>query len=392
MSQPLINHSSDLKRLQDEGYKLELRDGHLLVHRIPYVNSSSEIGEGVLVTDLDLAGNKTAKPKNHVIYFIGDQPCNKDGSVITAIEHNQTTRNLSTDIRVNRSFSNKPKPHGYKDYHHKITRYIEIISAPAISMDSSKTARVYEVIEVPEDKSVFNYIDTNSTRAEIGVISEKLEGHKIGIIGLGGTGSYVLDQVAKTPVQEIHLYDGDRFLQHNAFRSPGAPTIKQLDRQYFKTGYFNMIYSKMHHGIKSHPIYLDESNMSMLEELDFVFLCIDKGSAKKGIIDYLIDKKIPFIDVGLDVTVAGQSLLGTARSTLVTDQMTDHIPSRISLTDRDADEYASNIQIADLNALNAIMAVIKWKKHIQFYQDEEGEFSAFYSTNVNEMFNEDHRS
>lgn len=391
MSQPLINHSSDLKRLQDEGYKLELRDGHLLVHRIPYVNSSSEIGEGVLVTNLDLAGDKTVKPKSHVIYFIGDQPCNKDGSVITAIQHNSATRNLSNAIKVNRSFSNKPKS-GYQDYHHKITRYIEIISAPAISMESSKTARVYEVIETPEDESVFNYIDTNSTRAEIGIISEKLEGHKIGIIGLGGTGSYVLDQVAKTPVQEIHLFDGDHFLQHNSFRSPGAPSIKQLNKQRFKTDHFKKIYSNMHRVIKSHPVYLDESNISLLEELDFIFLCIDKGSAKKVIIDFLISKKIPFIDVGLDVTMAGQSLLGTVRSTLVTDQMTDHIQSRITLTDRDADKYASNIQIADLNALNAIMAVIKWKKYVQFYQDEEGEFSAFYSTNVNEMFNEDHRS
>lgn len=259
-------------------------------------------------------------------------------------------------------------------------------------MDPSKTAKVYEVIEAAEEETVFNYIDTNSTRAEIGVISEKLEGHKIGIIGLGGTGSYVLDQVAKTPVQEIHLFDGDRFLQHNAFRSPGAPSIKQLDKQYFKTEYFKMIYSKMHRGIKSHPNYLDESNLSMLEELNFVFLCIDKGSAKKGIIEYLIGNMIPFIDAGLDVNVAGQTLLATVRSTLVTDQMTSHIPSRISLTDRDADEYASNIQIADLNGLNAIMAVIKWKKHVQFYQDEEKEYSSIYDTNVNEMYNEDHRS
>ena len=391
MSQPLINHNPDLKRLQDEGYKLELRDGHLLVHRIPYVNSSSKIGEGVLVTDLNLAGNKTVKPKTHVIHFIGDQPCNKDGSVITAIQHNSTTRNLSNVIEVNRSFSNKPKS-GYKDYHHKITRYIEIISAPAISMDSSKTARVYEVIEVPEDESVFNYIDTNSTRAEIGVISEKLEGHKIGIIGLGGTGSYILDQVAKTPVQEIHLFDGDRFLQHNAFRSPGAPSSKQLERQYFKTGYFKMIYSKMHRGIKSHSIYLDESNMSLLKELDFVFICIDNGSAKKDIIEYLSKKETPFIDSGLGVNVAEQVIVGTIRSTLVTNQMTNHITKRISLLDLEEDEYASNIQIADLNAMNAVMAVIKWKKHVEFYQDLEGEHTSLYTINLNDMINEDHRS
>lgn len=99
MLHALINHSPDLKRLQDEGYKLELKNGHLLVHRIPYVNSSSEIGEGVLVTDLDLAGNKTVKPNNHVVYFIGDQPCNKDGSIITAIQHNSTNRTLSNTIK-----------------------------------------------------------------------------------------------------------------------------------------------------------------------------------------------------------------------------------------------------------------------------------------------------
>lgn len=148
----------------------------------------------------------------------------------------------------------------------------------------------------------------------------------------------------------------------------------------------------MHRGIKSHPKYLDESNLSMIKTLSFVFLCIDKGSAKKVIIEYLISNKIPFIDVGLDVSVAGQSLLGTTRSTLVTEKMKAHIPSRITMIDRAADEYTSNIQIADLNALNAIMAVIKWKKYIHFYQDEEKEYSSFYSTNINEMFNEDHQS
>jgi hypothetical protein len=37
--------------------------------------------------------------------------------------------------------------------------------------------------------------------------------------GLGGTGSYILDLVSKTPVNEILLFDSDDFLQHNAFRS-----------------------------------------------------------------------------------------------------------------------------------------------------------------------------
>jgi tRNA A37 threonylcarbamoyladenosine dehydratase len=47
----------------------------------------------------------------------------------------------------------------------------------------------------------------------------------------GGTGSYVLDFVAKTPVKEIHLFDGDIFDQHNAFRAPGAPSGEELEQR-----------------------------------------------------------------------------------------------------------------------------------------------------------------
>lgn len=44
-------------------------------------------------------------------------------------------------------------------------------------------------------------------------------------------------------------------------------------------------------------------------------------------------------------------------------------------------EYASNIQIVELNALNASLAVIKWKQLSGFYQDLEYEHHLTYSTN-----------
>ena len=53
-------------------------------------------------------------------------------------------------------------------------------------------------------------------------VTRKLSLKNVAIVGLGGTGSYVLDLVAKTPVRQIHLDDGDMFLQHNAFGSPSA--------------------------------------------------------------------------------------------------------------------------------------------------------------------------
>ena len=104
------------------------------------------------------------------------------------------------------------------------------------------TAKTFPVVVPEEEESVFNYIDTASSRAAIDIVTQKLKLEKIAIIGLGGTGSYVLDLVAKTPVKEIHLFDGDTFLQHNAFRSPGAPSIDELKTKPRKVTYLKNLY------------------------------------------------------------------------------------------------------------------------------------------------------
>ena len=48
---------------------------------------------------------------------------------------------------------------------------------------------------------------------------------------------------------------------------------------------------------------------------------------------------------------------------------------------------ASNIQIAELNALNAMLAVIKWKKIRGFYCDLEREHHCMYTTDGNALDN-----
>ena len=78
-----------------------------------------------------------------------------------------------------------------------------------------------------------------------------------------------MDFVAKTPVKEIHLYDGDEFLQHNAFRSPGAPSGEELGEKLHKTVYFERLYSKMRRRIYSHPVYIEQSNVDELRQMDF---------------------------------------------------------------------------------------------------------------------------
>jgi len=389
MSQELINHSTDLKRLRDEGLNIEARNGLLLVYDIPYLNTNGEIKRGILVSELNLAGDKTIKPNTHVIYFAGEYPCNKDGTPIEQIRHQSKLKSLKDLVEINHSFSNKPRE-GYSDYYEKVTTYIKIISGPVKSIDNSITEKVFRVIESQDDDCIFNYFDTNSSRAGIIDMSLKLINQKIAIIGLGGTGSYILDFISKTLVKEIHLFDGDQLLSHNAFRSPGAPSIESLRMQMNKTEYFKQIYSAMHNNIFAHAEFISVDNLNKLEDMDFIFICIDKSNIKGTIINKLVELGIAFIDVGMGIEVAEDgSLLGVIRTTTSTQEKRDHLKKRISLSGNDDDAYSSNIQIAELNALNASFAIIKWKKINGFYNDQIKEHNSNYVINTSQLLNED---
>ena len=384
MLQQLINHSPDLKRLQDEGYELEVKGGYLLIHHIPYVTHLREVKYGILVSELSLANSqRTIKPSTHVINFIGEYPCNADGSIITAIQHSNQ-QNLGHGIVINFSFSNKPQS-GYVDYYEKVSTYSKILSSPAKNIDPLVTEKTFRIRENEIDTDVFQYIDTNSGRAKINLINEKVKGQKIAIIGLGGTGAYILDLLSKTPVSEIHLYDGDVFSQHNAFRSPGAAGKDDLDTVPSKVDYYYNQYSKIHQKITAHHNYVSKDNMKELSTMSFVFICIDNDASRKLIIQFLLKNNISFIDVGLGVNAVDDALIGTVRVTTGTHEKNNHLVDRIPFVDEGNNDYNNNIQIVELNCLNAVLAVIKWKKMCGFYQDLREEHHSTYSINVNQL-------
>lgn len=393
MSFKLISRSPDLKKLRDEGYDLQIKSGFLLVKDVPYVNRHKEVERGVLVSKLILSDDVTARPDDHVAYFAGEHPCRADGTEITQIKHSSAERTLADGVVIQHMFSAKPTPLGfYEDYYAKVTTYVAILSGPAREIKPKVTAKTFPVIEPEKDEeTVFNYVDTASSRAEINLVTKKLELGKIAIVGLGGTGSYVLDLVAKTPVKEIHLFDGGTFWQHNAFRSPGAPSSVDLGAKPPKSAYLKGLYSKMRRGIVDHAAHIEPGNVQELQEMDFVFLCLDRGSAKKMIVEKLANSNVPFVDVGMGVNVTNDSLGGIIRVTTSTSTQRDHVRNRIPFADDDGggDEYNHNIQIADLNALNAALAVIKWKKMFGFYRDLKCEHHSTYTIDGNLLLNED---
>lgn len=385
MSSVRINHNPDLTKLWDEGYNLEVTaEGYLLVKDIPYVNDQRVVRRnGVLVTLLSLNMDKTIKPTSHEAFFIGDQPCNSNGTPIKIVigARKQLTSSLIVDYHLSAKDD-------YLDYYEKVTRYISIITNHAEAINEFVTAKTFMFIEQDTElRSVFNYIDTNSSRAEISPISEKLSGQKICIIGLGGTGSYILDFVAKTPVEEIHLFDSDNFLQHNAFRAPGAIRKERFNEHLKKVEYFSDIYSAMHRNIVTHAYDITNQNVTELQSFGFVFISMDSGPQKGDIISYLENLKIPFIDCGLGMENINNSLRCQLRITSSSTLKNDHVRKYVSLSKSGDDLYDKNIQVADLNCLNAIMAIIKWKKMYGFYHDLDKEHHCTYVSYTNEFTN-----
>lgn len=390
MLHPLIAHNDDLTRLYNDGYEISICDGYLRIDSVPYLNASKQVKYGSLLAALELSvDSRTVPPSEHTVLFSGDEfPCYLDGTMIEGIRCEFKDEYPLPDFHCRFRFSSKPAM-GYRDNYAKYTQYILIMSGSASIVDPSVTPRTFKVID-SELSSVFNYYDTNAARSSVVNISRKLQNEKIGIIGVGGTGSYVLDFIAKTPVAEIHLFDGDNYLLHNAFRSPGAPSKDEFNQTKAKVDYYHYIYRRMHKGIVPHSEHILVENMALLEGMSFVFLCIDKGSAKRPIIEYLKAHNIPFIDTGIGVHKIDTSLIGAVRVTTVTPQMNSHVDQRIQMIDDDNDAYSTNIQIAELNALNAVQAVIKWKKLRGFYHDAVEENHSVYTINTGLVSNEDY--
>ena len=148
------------------------------------------------------------------------------------------------------------------------------------------------------------------------------------------------------------------------------------------------IYEKMRYGIVPHMGYITDETVHHLAGYDFVFISVDRPEVRRIIATFLNENKIPFIDVGMNVQLLSeeQCLLGQCRTTLSTPEKSEHINRRISFDNQNIDDlYASNIQVADLNALNATLAVIKWKKYCGFYQDLMHEHDTVYALNVHQL-------
>lgn len=119
-----------------------------------------------------------------------------------------------------------------------------------------------------------------------------------------------------------------------------------------------------------------------------MFVAIDNSEAKRVIIEHLMDSKIPFVDLGIGISVVNNSLRGSIRKTLITPENCGYLNKIPTEKATGEDIYSQNIQISELNALNAIMGVIAWKKLNGFYLTEDIFYNSTFIIDEEEIKNE----
>ena len=266
-------------------------------------------------------------------------------------------------------------PIDYDDAYHCLVHYAKVIVGPVHAMRNCANTLGESSSASP---SVFE------TRAGLHLIQNKVRGSSIAILGLGGTGSYILDLMIKTPVARIHIYDDDNLEEWNTFRSPGAPDKQDLATMYHekiaKVAYYEKKYRAFRPSVViPHTTRADAQEISLLpsQDVTFAFVAIDPkdGRRQDEVYAALDDADIPFIDVGMNVRLEDEALEASLQVF-----SSNRFPKgawryAIPNADMEGGEHQEapyrNSQIADLNALNAALAVCEWRRITQQFDSSK---------------------
>ena len=367
--QELASHNPFIEDLDALGYQVDFVGGYLVIYGLPYLNKEGELKHGDWISPLDLSEAVIDPPKNHQAWWRGGRPHDQSKRELR-LGGGPTQVTVEQDFVSDYSFSFKLQENGamraYRSFEEKVQTYLDAITAPALAAYTDATPLRGIEIKAAAQGSPLRIPDTMSARYNMNDVSSLLRGKKVAIIGLGGTGSYILDFIARTHLERIALFDDDKVHVHTVFRIPGfipraigGLKVEVLARQY----------GQWHAGLEPVPERITPENIERLSEFDFVFVSVDDGPSRLHIVDWLSTKGIPFVDCGMGLNRSSVGLSGFVRITGVdrkafeSNVNTAHLPTENA---KDI-EYRRQAQITELNALNAAMAVIRFKQHFKIF-------------------------
>lgn len=379
----LASRNVFIKEYEETGYLIDFIGGYLVFFGLPYLDQDGKLQHGDWASPVDLNGQVIDPPTNHQAWWRGSRPHDQQGRQLKlgGGAHKVT---VSDDLITDFSFSYKlldenGAMRAYRSFDEKVQTYLDTITAPALAAYPQATPLRAIAIKAAAQGSPLRYPDTMSSRYHINDLSALLRGKRVAIIGLGGTGSYILDFLARTHLAQITLFDDDKVHVHTIFRFPSfiPNAIGRL-----KVEVLSQHYDQWHGGIDGIPERIRAENVERLKGFDFVFVSVDDGPARRLIIDWLSANGVPYVDCGMGLNRSAVGLSGFVRVTGGDRKAFDDNVGTVRLPVENAkeDEYRKHAQITELNALNATMAVIRFKQHFGLLDREDEATSLIFDT------------
>lgn len=379
----LASRNAFIKEYEETGYLIDFIGGYLVFFGLPYLDQDGKLQHGDWVSPVDLNGQVIDPPTNHQAWWRGSRPHDQQGRQLK-LGGGADKVTVSDDLITDFSFSYKlldenGAMRAYRSFDEKVQTYLDTITAPALAAYPQATPLRAIAIKAAAQGSPLRYPDTMSSRYHINDLSALLCGKRVAIIGLGGTGSYILDFLARTHLAQIALFDDDKVHVHTIFRFPSfiPNAIGRL-----KVEVLSQHYDQWHGGIDGIPERITAENVERLKDFDFVFVSVDDGPARRLIIDWLSANGVPYVDCGMGLNRSAVGLSGFVRVTGGDRKAFDDNVGTVRLPVENAkeDEYRKQAQITELNALNATMAVIRFKQHFGLLDREDEATSLIFDT------------
>lgn len=370
----LASHNPLVQDLHDLGYDADFVGGYFVLYGLPYLDQAGALQHGDLFSPVNLGAECVIEPTGtHQVWWRGGRPHAPGGvelGIGAAAAAVQITPGVMTDLAFSLKLrDDNHQPRNYVSFQEKIETYLDVIVRPAMAVHPGSTPLRGIERRAAEQGSPLRFPDTSSANYGINDVADRLRGKKVAIVGLGGTGSCILDFIVRTHLDAITLFDDDKIHVHTLFRIPGVIGKSAIGKP--KVEALAQHYDTWHGGITPVPERVAVENVDRLRDLDFVFVSVDDGPSRRFLVDWLSSAGIPYVDCGMGLNRSfGGALNGVVRITGVNREAYDRTvdtPYLPMVNPKDA-EYRKQAQIIELNALNAALAVIRFKQHFGLYE------------------------
>lgn len=148
----------------------------------------------------------------------------------------------------------------------------------------------------------------------------QIESIEVGIVGLGGTGSAVAEQLVRMGVNKVMLVDNDKFEPSNWSRLYGS-TWKDIQKNKYKvdlvSSHLKGINPKIDLKVYKKSV-MTKGALKALSNCDIIFSCLDRHAPRAVLNELSYQCFIPLIDIGVGLIKDHMNIIdGTARATVI---------------------------------------------------------------------------